>query len=69
VKVGKEGKLFGTVSMKQVVDEYKNQHNLTLDKRKILFDRAVDALGTYQIPIQLHKDIIATIILHVVEKE
>lgn len=69
VKVGKEGKLFGTVSMKQVVDEYKNQNQIVLDKRKILFNQTIDALGTYKIPIQLYKDITATIVLHVIEKD
>jgi len=69
VNVGKEGKLFGTVSTKQIVEEYKNQYGITLDKRKILSEKDIDALGTYKIPIQLHKDVLATIILHVVEKE
>ena len=69
VNVGKEGKLFGTVSTKQIVEEYKSQYDITLDKRKILHDKEIDALGTYKIPIQLHKDVLATITLHVIEKE
>lgn len=69
VKVGKEGKLFGSVSTKQIVDEFKNQHNIELDKRKIIYDKDIDALGTYIIPIQLHKDVLAKITLYVVEKE
>lgn len=69
VKVGKEGKLFGSVSTKQIVDEFKNQHNIDLDKRKIIYDKDIDALGTYIIPIQLHKDVLANITLYVVEKE
>lgn len=69
VNVGKEGKLFGTVSTKQVVDEYRLKYNVTLDKRKILFDKDIDALGTYKIPIQLHRDVLATITLYVIEKE
>lgn len=69
VKVGKEGKLFGSVSNKQIVDEIKAQHNVSLDKRKILFDKDIDALGTYTIPIQLHKEVIANITLYVVERK
>jgi len=69
VKVGKEGKLFGSVSSKQIIDEYKNQNGIVLDKRKMLYDRDVDSLGTYTIPIQLHKEVTANITLHVVEKE
>ena len=68
VKVGKEGKLFGSVSTKQIVDEFKVQHNIELDKRKIIYDKDIDALGTYVIPIQLHKDVLAKITIHIVEK-
>ena len=69
VKVGKEGKLFGAVTMKMVVEEYSKQHKIVLDKRKIIFDGNIDNVGTYEIPIQLHKDIRANLIVHVVEKE
>lgn len=69
VKVGVEGKLFGTVSSKQIVDEYKNQHNVTIDKRKMIIENDINALGTYKIPLQLHKQVTATITLFVVEKE
>lgn len=68
MRVGKEGKLFGSVSTKQIVEEYKNQYNITLDKRKILHEKEIDALGTYNIPIQLHKDVKAIITLNVIEK-
>lgn len=68
-RVGKEGKLFGAVTMKMVVDEYKKQHNIDLDKRKIIFDGNIDSLGTFEIPIQLHKNIRANLIVHVVEKQ
>lgn len=67
-RVGKEGKLFGTVSTKQVVDEMKNAYDITLDKRKIMYDKEIDSLGTYEIPIQLHKEVVAKITLHVIEK-
>lgn len=67
-RVGKEGKLFGTVSTKQIVDEMKNKYDITLDKRKIMYDKEIDSLGTYEIPIQLHKEVVAKITLHVIEK-
>lgn len=69
VKVGKEGKLFGSVSSKQIVEEFKNVYGITLDKRKMLYNQDVDALGSYLIPIQLHKDVTAQIKLHIVEKQ
>ena len=67
VKVGANGKLFGSVSTKEIVDEFKKQNNIELDKRKILYDKVIDCLGTYKIPIELHKEVIATITLYVIE--
>lgn len=76
VRVGVEGKLFGTVSTKQIADEIKNQFDITIDKRTILpdsdkdnKDKTINKLGTYDIPIQLHKEVRANIKLHVVEKQ
>ena len=46
----------------------KNKYDITLDKRKIMYDKDIDSLGTYEIPIQLHKEVIAKISLHVIEK-
>lgn len=68
VKVGKAGKLFGSVSTKQIADEFTSKYNIDIDKRKIISDKEIDALGTYKIPIQLHKEVMATITLYVVEK-
>lgn len=68
VKVGQNGKLFGTVSTKEIVEAFKNQNGIELDKRKILYDKTIDSLGTYKIPIELHKDVKATITLFVVDQ-
>jgi ribosomal protein L9 len=69
VRVGKEGKLFGSVSSKQIIDEYKAQNGITLDKRKMIYDKDIESLGTFKIPIQLHKEVTAEITLFVVEKQ
>lgn len=69
VKVGKEGKLFGSVSTKQIIDTFEKETSILLDKRKILLEEPINALGTYLIPIQLHKEVVAKIKIFVVEKE
>lgn len=67
VKVGANGKLFGSVSSKEIVEAFKQQNKIELDKRKIQYDKVIDCLGTYKIPIDLHKEVQAIITLHVVE--
>lgn len=69
VKTGEQGKLYGSVTSKQIVEELTNQVNLVVDKRKVMLDKDINSLGTYKIPIHLHKDVGATLTVYVVEKE
>ena len=68
VKVGANGKLFGSVSTKEIVEKFKEQNKIELDKRKIMLEESIDALGVYDVPIQLHKEVTANIKLHVIEE-
>lgn len=66
MKVGSEGRTFGSVSTKQIVAAFQRQHQIELDKRKIDLTDSIQALGQYQVPIQLHKDVPALLKVHVV---
>ncbi len=57
VKTGKEDKVFGNVSSKQISEELKNRGYL-IDKKCIKIDNAIDSLGTHHVTIQLHKKVI-----------
>ena len=60
VKKGKDGRIFGTVSSKQISDELKKL-NFDIDKKKISCDHTIDSLGTHVVNIELHKKVIAKI--------
>ena len=66
-KVGKDGKMFGAISSKQIVEEYKKQFSIELDKRKFVDSNNVTSLGYTKIKIELYKNVIGTIIVHVSE--
>jgi large subunit ribosomal protein L9 len=66
-KVGKDGKMFGAISTKQIVEEYKKQFDIELDKRKIVDSKSVSNLGYTKLKIELYKNVIATITVHVKE--
>jgi ribosomal protein L9 len=68
VKIGENGKLFGTVSSKQIAQAFKQQHNISLDKRKIQLKEHISTLGNYKVNIRLHKNVTATVEVHVVEE-
>lgn len=61
VKTGENGKVFGSVSSKQIGEELLKKHKLTIDKRKILDEGPFNTVGFYNVQIELHKQVIATI--------
>ena len=68
-KVGKDGKMFGAISTKQIVEEYKKQFDIELDKRKIIESKSISSLGYTKIKIELYKNVIATITVHIEEEK
>jgi ribosomal protein L9 len=57
--VGDNGRLFGSVSTKQIVEEFEKQFNIKLDKRKILLKDSINTLGYTKVAIQLHPEVVA----------
>ena len=66
VKVGKEDKVFGSVSTKQIVTELKKL-NFNIDKNKIKLDNPLSSLGTHIVNIELHKKVIANLKINLVK--
>ena len=69
LKVGKDGKTFGSVSPKQVEEELLAKYGIEIDKRKILDRGPMDTLGYYTLRIELHKGVIGEIKVHISGKE
>ena len=64
---GKDGRTFGSVSTKNVVEELA-KNNIKVDKRKFIDARPIQALGYTNLKIELYKGVIATIRVHLTEK-
>ncbi len=67
--VGKDGRVFGSISMKQVAEELLKQHDIEVDRRKIKQTTPISDLGYTDIDIELYKGVMAQIRVHVSEKE
>ena len=67
MKAGESGRLFGSVSTKEIGQAYKDQLNIEIDKKKIQLAEPIRNFGEYQVPIKLHQQVTAT--LNVVVKE
>ena len=66
-KCGEGGRMFGTVSTKEIAAAAKAQINLELDKKKMQLNDPIKALGTYEIPVKLHQKVTAKLTVQVIE--
>ena len=66
-KSGEGGRLFGSITSKQIAEELQKKHNIKIDKRKIELDDAIRALGVTKVPVKLHTEVTATLNVHVRE--
>ncbi|OCS87915.1 50S ribosomal protein L9 [Caryophanon tenue] len=67
-KSGEGGRLFGSVSTKQVAAELQKTHGIKVDKRKMELPDGIRSLGYTNVPIKLHHDVKATLKVHVKEE-
>lgn len=67
VKVGENGKLFGSVTTKEIAEEVKKQLGYTVDRKKITLKEPIRAIGTYNIPMKVHPKVTATVIVSLTE--
>ena len=63
-----DGRMFGTISTKQIEQELKDKHNIVIDKRKFVTKEAVDHFGYSKLTIELYKGITGIVTVHVSEK-
>lgn len=57
MKAGENGKVFGSISSKEIAEQAKKQFNLDLDKKKIVLDEPIKSFGMHEVPIKLHPEV------------
>ena len=68
MKAGEGGKVFGSVSSKEIAAALKEQNQLEIDKKKIQLQEAIKSFGTHEVGIKLHPQITATLRVKVEEE-
>ena len=68
-KAGKGGKLFGSVTAKEIASELKKKFGIDIDKRKIVLDSDIKSFGTYNCEVKLYTGVSAKLKVMVVEEE
>jgi large subunit ribosomal protein L9 len=66
-KAGTAGRLFGSVTTKEISDQLKKQYNVDLPKTKMQAD-PIKAFGTYEVKCKLGYEVTATLKVMVVEE-
>lgn len=66
-KSGQNGKLFGSITAKELSAEIKKQKQIDVDKRKITIDGEIKTCGTYNAEIKLYQNITAKVSVKVEE--
>lgn len=67
-KSGEGGRLFGSITTKQVAEQLQKTTGIKIDKRKMELDDAIRGLGYTNIPVKLHQEVTATLKVHVTEE-
>ncbi|MDM5231099.1 MULTISPECIES: 50S ribosomal protein L9 [Lysinibacillus] len=67
-KSGEGGRLFGSISTKQIADALQKVHGIKIDKRKMTLNEGIRALGFTNVPVKLHHEVTATLKVHVTEE-
>ncbi len=57
VKAGENGKLFGSITGKDIADALKTQHKLDIDKKKLVMPDSLKSVGTFDVEVKLYPEI------------
>jgi large subunit ribosomal protein L9 len=66
-KAGDGGRLFGSITSKDIADALKEQHNIDIDRRKIELKDNIKTLGTTQVDLRVYAEIVASLKVNVKE--
>ena len=67
IKVGENGRVFGSVSTKEIAEAVKTQLGMELDKKKMILEHPIKELGTTAVDIRLHPQVTAALKVNVKE--
>lgn len=67
-KSGEGGRLFGSITTKQIAKELEKTKGIKVDRRKMELDQPIRSLGHTKVPVKLHPEVTATMRVHVVEQ-
>lgn len=68
VSGGNEGRLYGSVTSKEIAEQLKLQHKIEIDKRKIVMNDPIKTYGSYTYDVKLFPEVVGKLNVKVIEK-
>lgn len=67
-KAGENGKLFGSITSKDICDKLKADFNLDIDKKKLVLPEPIKSLGTTEVEVKLYPEVSAKLTVKTVHE-
>jgi len=67
-KTGENGKLFGSITTKEIAEQLETANKISIDKRKFELDETIKSVGEYAVKVKLHSKVTAKMTVIVTEK-
>jgi large subunit ribosomal protein L9 len=67
-KSGEGGKLFGSITNKEIADALKKDHNIDLDRKKIVLQEPIRSLGNFELDVKVYPEVSAKLKVRVEEE-
>lgn len=67
-KSGENGKLFGSITSKDIADAVKSQHDILVDKKKIVLPDAIKTIGEHHVDVKVYPEVSAKITVKIINE-
>lgn len=68
VKAGENGKLFGSITSKDIADEIKKKYKLDIDKKKVVLEEPIKTAGVYTVEVKIYPEVSAKMKVNIAQK-
>ena len=68
-KGGTSGRIFGSVTSKEIAAQLKKEHGIEVSKQKIVLDEAIKTFGTFELKVKLYPEVVGKLMVQVTEAE
>ncbi|MCI6926453.1 50S ribosomal protein L9 [Butyricicoccus porcorum] len=68
-KGGTSGRIFGSVTSKEIAAQLKKEHGIEINKQKIVLDEAIKTFGTFELKVKLYPEVVGKLKVQVTEAE